>query len=42
MCIRARFYLDLMRGDSDDADSHRRFYDEYNAVLLYTSDASDE
>ncbi len=27
------FYLDLLRGDDDDADSHRRFYDEYNAVL---------
>ncbi|VVD80484.1 polyhydroxyalkanoate depolymerase [Pandoraea fibrosis] len=27
------FYLDLMRGDNEDADSHRRFYDEYNAVL---------
>jgi poly(3-hydroxybutyrate) depolymerase len=27
------FYLDLVRGDNDDADSHRRFYDEYNAVL---------
>ncbi|HEY5633293.1 MAG TPA: polyhydroxyalkanoate depolymerase [Burkholderiaceae bacterium] len=27
------FYLDLVRGDLDDAESHRRFYDEYNAVL---------
>jgi poly(3-hydroxybutyrate) depolymerase len=27
------FYLDLLRGDMDDAESHRRFYDEYNAVL---------
>ncbi|MGI4815088.1 MAG: polyhydroxyalkanoate depolymerase [Janthinobacterium lividum] len=27
------FYLDLVRGDEDDAESHRRFYDEYNAVL---------
>ncbi|MCM5572171.1 polyhydroxyalkanoate depolymerase [Burkholderiaceae bacterium FT117] len=27
------FYLDLVRGDMDDAESHRRFYDEYNAVL---------
>ena len=27
------FYLDLLRGDDDDAESHRRFYDEYNAVL---------
>ncbi len=27
------FYLDLLRGDDSDAESHRRFYDEYNAVL---------
>ncbi|MCW8806713.1 MAG: polyhydroxyalkanoate depolymerase [Rhodanobacter sp.] len=27
------FYQDLLRGDLDDADSHREFYDEYNAVL---------
>lgn len=27
------FYQDLIRGDLEDADSHRRFYDEYNAVL---------
>ena len=27
------FYLDLVRGDMDDAESHRKFYDEYNAVL---------
>lgn len=27
------FYLDLIKGDNDDADAHRRFYDEYNAVL---------
>ena len=27
------FYQDLLRGDMDDAESHRRFYDEYNAVL---------
>jgi poly(3-hydroxybutyrate) depolymerase len=27
------FYLDLMRGDDSDAQAHRRFYDEYNAVL---------
>ena len=26
-------FLDLMRGDGDKADSHRDFYDEYNAVL---------
>jgi poly(3-hydroxybutyrate) depolymerase len=27
------FYLDLIKGDDDDAQAHRRFYDEYNAVL---------
>ena len=27
------FYSDLVKGDLDDADAHRRFYDEYNAVL---------
>ena len=27
------FYQDLLRGDLDDAEAHRRFYDEYNAVL---------
>jgi len=27
------FYQDLIRGDLDDAEAHRRFYDEYNAVL---------
>ncbi len=27
------FYQDLIRGDLEDAESHRRFYDEYNAVL---------
>ncbi len=27
------FFLDLVRGDDDNADSHREFYDEYNAVL---------
>lgn len=27
------FYLSLVEGDGEDADSHRRFYDEYNAVL---------
>jgi poly(3-hydroxybutyrate) depolymerase len=27
------FYMDLMRGNDDDAQAHRRFYDEYNAVL---------
>ena len=27
------YFLDLVRGDEDSADSHRQFYDEYNAVL---------
>ena len=27
------FYQDLLKGDLGDADAHRRFYDEYNAVL---------
>jgi poly(3-hydroxybutyrate) depolymerase len=27
------FYENLLQGDLDDAESHRRFYDEYNAVL---------
>jgi poly(3-hydroxybutyrate) depolymerase len=27
------FYQQLVRGDLEDADTHRRFYDEYNAVL---------
>ncbi len=27
------FYQDLVRGDQDDAAEHRKFYDEYNAVL---------
>ena len=27
------FYQDLVRGDLDDAQAHRKFYDEYNAVL---------
>ncbi len=27
------FYEHLRRGDLEDAESHRRFYDEYNAVL---------
>ena len=26
-------FLDLVRGDGDKAESHRDFYDEYNAVL---------
>jgi len=27
------YFLDLVRGDDDNVDSHRKFYDEYNAVL---------
>ena len=27
------YYLDLMKGDLDDVEAHRRFYDEYNAVI---------
>ncbi|NLB58105.1 MAG: polyhydroxyalkanoate depolymerase, partial [Gammaproteobacteria bacterium] len=27
------FYQNLLQGDGDDAQAHRRFYDEYNAVL---------
>jgi poly(3-hydroxybutyrate) depolymerase len=27
------FYQHLVEGDLDDAESHRRFYDEYNSVL---------
>ena len=27
------YFLDLIRGDGDSAESHRKFYDEYNAVL---------
>jgi poly(3-hydroxybutyrate) depolymerase len=27
------FYHHLIQGDGDSAESHRRFYDEYNAVL---------
>ncbi len=32
------FYQNLLRGDDDDADQHRRFYDEYNAVLDMDAD----
>lgn len=27
------FYLDLVKGDNSSTESHRKFYDEYNAVL---------
>ncbi|MGY1459633.1 polyhydroxyalkanoate depolymerase [Luteimonas sp. A534] len=32
------FYQDLVKGDLEDAASHRRFYDEYNAVLDMPAD----
>jgi poly(3-hydroxybutyrate) depolymerase len=32
------YYQDLIKGDNDDVDSHRRFYDEYNAVLDLDAD----
>jgi poly(3-hydroxybutyrate) depolymerase len=28
-----QYYQHLVKGDGDSADSHRRFYDEYNAVM---------
>jgi len=27
------FYMNLVQGDDEDAEGHRKFYDEYNAVL---------
>jgi len=27
------YFQDLIKGDTDDAEAHRKFYDEYNAVL---------
>lgn len=27
------YYLDLVKGDQQDVDDHREFYDEYNAVI---------
>ncbi len=32
------FYLNLVRGDLEDAEGHREFYDEYNAVLDLPAD----
>lgn len=32
------FFQDLLRGDLEDAAAHRRFYDEYNAVLDMASE----
>jgi poly(3-hydroxybutyrate) depolymerase len=27
------YYMNLLKGDLDDVEAHRRFYDEYNAVI---------
>jgi len=32
------FYADLVKGDLEDAEGHRKFYDEYNAVLDMPAD----
>ena len=32
------YFQDLIKGDSSSADSHRKFYDEYNAVLDMDAD----
>ncbi len=32
------FYLHLLQNDDEDAQAHRRFYDEYNAVLDMTAE----
>ncbi len=32
------YFRDLIRGDDDSAESHRQFYDEYNAVLDMPAD----
>ncbi|RQH08525.1 polyhydroxyalkanoate depolymerase [Paraburkholderia dinghuensis] len=32
------FYKSLLRGDEEDAEAHRQFYDEYNAVLDMAAD----
>jgi poly(3-hydroxybutyrate) depolymerase len=32
------YFLDLVKGDKDSAESHRQFYDEYNAVLDMDAD----
>ncbi len=32
------YYLDLVKGDKEDAQSHVNFYDEYNAVLDMTAE----
>jgi poly(3-hydroxybutyrate) depolymerase len=33
-----KYFLDLVRGDLESAESHRAFYDEYNAVLDMDAD----
>jgi poly(3-hydroxybutyrate) depolymerase len=32
------YFNDLVQGDEQDSDAHRRFYDEYNAVLDLDAD----
>jgi poly(3-hydroxybutyrate) depolymerase len=32
------YFKDLVKGDNESADSHRKFYDEYNAVLDMDAD----
>src|SRR5690606_12593411 len=32
------YFQDLIRGDNESADAHRKFYDEYNAVLDMDAD----
>jgi poly(3-hydroxybutyrate) depolymerase len=32
------YFKDLIKGDNSSADSHRQFYDEYNAVLDMDAD----
>ncbi|MFC3147204.1 polyhydroxyalkanoate depolymerase [Piscinibacterium candidicorallinum] len=32
------YYQDLIKGDLDDVEAHRKFYDEYNAVLDLDAD----
>jgi poly(3-hydroxybutyrate) depolymerase len=32
------YFLDLLKGDNSSAESHRKFYDEYNAVLDMDAD----
>ncbi|WP_246316211.1 polyhydroxyalkanoate depolymerase [Tepidicella baoligensis] len=32
------YFMDLVKGDNESAEAHRRFYDEYNAVLDMDAD----